>query len=63
MTPLTLRQSLLEHYILLPEKAKYVKVNQIVTTDFDQMVMFGDIIEVDWPGVGITQWVVGEYYT
>lgn len=56
---MTLYASLLEHFISQPEVLTSVKVNGCVTTDYHLELVKGDVVEVDWPNVGIRRWVVG----
>ncbi len=57
---MTLRESLIEHYITHPEGMEYVGVNGALTEDWDQQLGTGDVVEVGWPHVGIRQWTIGE---
>lgn len=57
---MTLAQYLNQHYIPQPERMNYVKVNEKETRDFDQELVEHDIVEVDWPHVGIRIWVYPE---
>lgn len=58
---MTLRESLTEHFITQPEVLTSVKVNdcEVIDLEWGMELKAGDVVEVDWPNVGIRTWTVG----
>lgn len=54
---MTLRESLIEHYITQPMA---VRLNGCDTDDLEVELKPGDVVWVNWPHVGIRQWTIGE---